>query len=59
MPIAITLLTLIMELSLDKCAKGKPRFGEESCYFAGLHGILDVPYSIIIVKKACALSFMK
>ena len=39
-PIAITLLTLIMELSLDKCARGKPRFGEESCYFAGLHRIL-------------------
>ena len=54
---AITLLTLIMELSLDKCAKGKPRFGEESCYFAGLNGILDIP--TMIVEKACALSFMK
>ena len=51
MPIAITLLTLIMELSLDKCAKGKPRFGEESCYFAGLHGILDLPTCVKCSSK--------
>ena len=38
-PIVITLLTLTMELSLDKCATGKPRIGEESCFFAGMKDI--------------------
>ena len=48
-PIAITLLTLIMELSLDKCAKGKPRFGEESCYFAGLSRNFRSTYRVTIL----------
>ena len=36
-PMIITLLTLAMELTLDECATGKPRFGEENCFFAGVH----------------------
>ena len=36
-PASITLLTLIAELALGRCAWGKPRFGEESCFFAGIH----------------------
>ena len=36
-PAFITLLTLLAELALNRCAWGKPRFGEESCFFAGIH----------------------
>ena len=36
-PAFITLLTLIAELALGRCAWGKPRFGEESCFFAGMY----------------------
>ena len=48
-PIAITLLTLMVELSLEKCARGKPRFGEEACFFAGIQGISNL--SAVIDKN--------
>ena len=34
-PAVTCLCTMISELSLDRCAWGKPRFGEDSCFFAG------------------------
>ena len=35
-PLIITLLALIAEMSLDKCAQGRPKFGMEDCFFAGI-----------------------
>ena len=40
-PSVITLLTLIAEMSLGRCAWGKPRFGEESCFFAGTYSLFN------------------
>ena len=34
-PFFISLLTIIVEFSADKCFPIKPRFGDEKCFFAG------------------------
>ena len=34
-PTLITLCTLIAEYAAPECASFRPRFGEESCFFAG------------------------
>ena len=34
-PMVITLLTLIAEVTMATCAWGRPKMGMESCFFAG------------------------
>ena len=34
-PLLISILTIIVELSTDKCFSIKPRFGDENCFFGG------------------------
>ena len=50
-PASITLLTLIAELALSRCAWGKPRFGEESCFFAGIHLTMVEARRFLAMKK--------
>jgi hypothetical protein len=35
LPISISFLTFLAEVSLSRCGWAKPRFGEEGCFFAG------------------------
>ena len=47
-PMVITLLTLTAELTMDTCALGRPKFGMETCFFAGTY-LAPVAFEIHLV----------
>ena len=42
-PLSISILTIFVEFSTDKCFPIKPNFGDEKCFFAGKYsfGMID------------------
>ena len=53
-PLIISFLTLIVEISSPRCAIYKPRFGEETCFFSGKafnNTIYKIEYKVFQYSK--------
>ena len=48
-PFAIVLLTGIVEASAPRCSLWKPRFTEESCFFAGMY--INIKYQTLFLPN--------